>query len=372
MQPLVSMVVPSWQQGRYLRATLESLVRQTYHPVEILVRDNCSTDETPAILDEYASHLAAEVREKDAGQSDALRKGFAVAKGDILGWLNSDDMLYPETIAEAVTAMQTHPEIGVVHGHATWVGDDGQFLRYVHESQPISPDLLFNCGPFISQPCTFFRRNLYEQVGGLDPTLHYGMDWDLWCRFARAGARFQLMPRVWAAMRIHPAAKSLSGGGRRLRELHGINRRYTTKRIPWTTMGLAYGEYVRRRMPWLDRPLGGVWSFLSGQKGFLASEIEGFTHPAWVVRSPARIRVPRYGRIRGAMLRLSSRLNFSNGIKATLNGLKPDLVCASGTRWEMEWTFDDLRWLDVVEVSIEVDGLSKEHGLRLRSFTVKE
>src|SRR6185295_11209871 len=134
----VSIVVPSFQHGRFLTCALESLLRQTYSNIEIIVQDNGSTDETPEILARYRSRLALVCTEKDAGQSDALRKGFERSHGEILGWLNADDLLLPDAVEKIVARFQQEPAAAVVYGHAVLLSETGQFIRYFHEIQAFS------------------------------------------------------------------------------------------------------------------------------------------------------------------------------------------------------------------------------------------
>lgn len=250
--PLVSVVIPSFEQGRFLRAALRSLVGQDYPRVEILVQDNCSTDRTAEVLGEFETKIDSIRVERDGGQSDALRRGFERARGEILTWLNADDLLMPDAIANAVEAFTASDTPDVVYGHCAHVEESGTFQRYFYEVQDYSASLLRNVADFISQPGTFFSRDAYDAVGGLDGDLHYAMDWDLWCRFARGGLRFRRLDEVMAAARFYPATKTSSGGLSRVREILSVNRRYQTDRLPWGAMSHLYGDVIRPRFGGFD------------------------------------------------------------------------------------------------------------------------
>jgi GT2 family glycosyltransferase len=245
-EPLVSIVVPSFQQGRFLPFALEGLSRQTSRPVETAVFDNISTDASDDVLRLFAGRVSRIVRAKDLGQADALRTGFKESGAQVLGWLNADDMILPDTVERVSTIFQDHPEIDVVYGDCAFLSESGQFLGYFHDIQDFSTRDLLNFSDFIPQPSTFFRRSAYERVGGIDASLHYAMDWDLWCRLARAGCRFMRVKEVLAAARIHPTTKTSSGGLKRSKEVWRVNRRHAGFGIPFVAAAQLYHRYLRR------------------------------------------------------------------------------------------------------------------------------
>ncbi len=244
--PRVAIVVPSFQQGSYLPFALEGLVRQTYGPIETTVFDNMSTDESADVLRRYEGRLTRIVRSADRGQADALRSGFASTSAEILGWLNADDMIFPDTIERVASIFRDRPDVDLVYGHCAFVSASGQFLGYFHDIQDFSRRDLVNFSDFIPQPSTFFRRSAYEAVGGIDPSLHYAMDWDLWCRMARAGCRFHRLDEVLAAARTHPEAKTSKGGRQRSMEIWRVNRRHAWFGIPVAAAAQLYQRHLRR------------------------------------------------------------------------------------------------------------------------------
>lgn len=211
--PLVSVVTPSFNQGRYLEKTLLSVLGQDYPRVEYIVIDGASSDDSVDVIKRYAHRLAYWVSEKDMGQTDALNKGFAQAKGQILAWLNSDDLYAPGAISAAVAYLQANPQVGMVYGDLDFIDENDRVIGRFNAAQT---DLvrLRRGYVHVPQPATFFRAELWRQVGPLDPTFYFAMDYDLWVRLARV-TRFQYLPgQVWAQFRLHSDAKTITADDR--------------------------------------------------------------------------------------------------------------------------------------------------------------
>ncbi len=248
--PLVTIVTPSYNQGRFIRDTIESVLNQDYPHIEHLVVDGGSTDETAEIVAEYAGCLTW-VSERDRGQSDAINKGFRMARGEIVCWLNSDDLLLPRAVSTAVAAFQSDPDLGVVYGDGYLIDAAGNLLgEFPKAGRPNLWKLIY-FSDYLLQPAVFLRRRAVDEVGYLDETLHWGMDWDL---FIRLGKRFAMkyVPNSLASQRQYDDTKTASGGLPRFRELVGIMRRHGKKRYP--PAFLCYGvdtwiNVVRRRSP---------------------------------------------------------------------------------------------------------------------------
>ncbi len=214
--PRISIVTPSFNQGRYIEQTIQSVMQQGYPDVEHIVIDGGSTDETLAILDKYRASLAHVVSEPDRGQSHALNKGFARATGEIFTWLNSDDMLAPGALAAAAIAF--HQSRADMIAGVCQLQSDGQALCQHLTSCTDGPlpleDLLDlnRCwlrGQFFYQPEVMFTRHLWERAGGhVDESCYYSMDYELWLRFAEAGARLHVVGRPLAIFRVHPDQKT--------------------------------------------------------------------------------------------------------------------------------------------------------------------
>ena len=202
---LVSIVTPSFNQASYLEQTMRSVLNQDYADIEYLVIDGASTDGSVDIIKRHASRLAYWVSEKDSGQAEAINKGMARAKGDIVAWLNSDDYYLPGTIAAALKAFEQNPDAVLVYADMLAVDEHGQTFNTLRYRQLTLEDLL--SFQIIGQPAVFMRRAAFESAGGLDLSYHFMLDHHLWIRIAAQG-RILHVPQTWSAARYHPAAKN--------------------------------------------------------------------------------------------------------------------------------------------------------------------
>lgn len=217
--PLVTIVTPSYNQAPFLEATIRSVLDQDYPRVEYIVNDGGSTDGSAEIVQRYAGRLAGWVSERDAGQSDAVNKGWRAAKGDILAWLNSDDTYLPGAIRQAVDFMQAHPDIGLVYGDCPLI--DAQDKRIgTLRSQPFALKTLLYTN-YIPQPTVFIRRAVSERIGLLNPEMQYAMDYDYWMRTAYYFPLGQ-MPAELATYRWHGEGKFISRPDRMMLEYVAI------------------------------------------------------------------------------------------------------------------------------------------------------
>jgi glycosyltransferase involved in cell wall biosynthesis len=229
--PSISVVTPSLNQGRFIRETMESIHSQNYPALEHLVIDGGSSDGTLDVIGDYEDRLAYWVSEPDKGQTDALIKGFARATGDIQCWLNSDDLFEPGALHEVAAYFVSHPEVECVYGDSSWINDVGALIKPKREHRFNRFVWMYDHN-FIPQPSTFWRRDLFQRVGGLDPRFDLAMDADLWIRFADV-TKLRHVARPWSRMRFYPEQKntrlrattSLEGKAIRSRYLHPRSRR---------------------------------------------------------------------------------------------------------------------------------------------------
>ncbi len=202
---LVSIITPSYNQAAYLEQTLRSVLEQDYAPIEYIVVDGGSTDGSVEILQRYAPRLSWWVSERDRGQAEAINKGLARARGEIVAWLNSDDLYLPGAVRAAVQAFREHPQAVFVYGDVLSIDEQGRVFNH-QRFRPITlQDLL--CFYIIGQPAVFMRRKALEQAGLLDLSFHYLLDHHLWIRLAQIG-EIVYVPQTWAAARYHPQAKN--------------------------------------------------------------------------------------------------------------------------------------------------------------------
>ena len=238
---LVSILTPSFNQSRYLEATIQSVLSQDYPRLEYIIVDGGSTDDSVGLIKKYSERLAWWVSEKDRGQTDAINKGFARATGDILAWINSDDTYEPGAIAEAVAFMQAHPEIGLVYGQANFINEKGNAIGRFPAARTEYRRLRQGY-VHIPQQSAFFRGDLWRKVGPLDTSFYFAMDYDLWVRLARL-APVCYVPRLWANFRLHASGKSVVADDRCWPEMLKVHFRDGGS---W--LGILPAKYVIRKM----------------------------------------------------------------------------------------------------------------------------
>lgn len=207
--PLVSIITPSFNQARYIRNTIESVLSQDYPNIEYIVVDGGSSDGTLEILQSY-EHLGDRFRyvsEPDNGQSHALNKGFCMANGQIIGWLNSDDTYLPGAIRNAVDMFRANPQFGMVYGKANYT-DENNVVLYPYVVEPYNQErLVETC--FICQPAAFIRADVIRSMNGVDESLKFCMDYDLWIRISR-NHPLGYIDDVLATFRLHDESKTIS------------------------------------------------------------------------------------------------------------------------------------------------------------------
>jgi glycosyltransferase involved in cell wall biosynthesis len=204
-KPLVSILTPSFNQGRWLGDTIRSVAVQDYPEVEHIVMDGGSTDDSPAIL-AASSSLTTWRSEPDRGQSHAINKAFTASTGEIVGWLNSDDAYFdPQVVSAVVAEFECRPEVDVVYGHAALVNGAGRVLHALWVP-PFNGGLLRRAN-FLIQPAVFIRRSAIGDTL-VDEEFHFNMDRELWLRLLAAGRRFQRIDRILAIDRHWAGRKS--------------------------------------------------------------------------------------------------------------------------------------------------------------------
>jgi glycosyltransferase involved in cell wall biosynthesis len=234
--PRITLVTPSFNQGRFLEETIRSVLDQGYPNLEYMVFDGGSVDGSVGILERYSNRLTYWESNRDEGQSHAIEKGLARATGVIANWLNSDDLLLPGSLHRVAAAYRET-------GADLIVGEDNHFatdatnpIRRFRPSGYEFPECLrFWTGKFrYHQPCTFFRLEIYQKVGGIDRSLKFLMDYDLYCRMLGVkGVLVAVVPEVISAFRLHQESKTETAKAGFLEEQRRVSKRY------WASGGFA-------------------------------------------------------------------------------------------------------------------------------------
>lgn len=223
--PLVTIVTPTFNQAAYIRETIESVIEQRYSNLEYIVIDDGSTDDTPEILRSYGGRFQW-MSQSNSGQTSAINRGWRIARGEILAWLNSDDTLLPGAIQAAVTYLKQNPDIGIVFGDTQYTDGAGKPLWRSSVSRSIDyKRIVIECENPIPQPSSFIRREVITNVGFLDERYYYFMDWEFWLR---SGLHHSIgyLPELLSTYRLHDSSKTVSQAGRFASELAVVYSRY--------------------------------------------------------------------------------------------------------------------------------------------------
>ncbi|MGD0442387.1 MAG: glycosyltransferase family 2 protein [Edaphobacter sp.] len=218
---LITIITPSRNQGRYIKDCLESIHGQTHKEIEHIILDGMSTDNTVAVVASYPSRF---IQRKDTGPAQAINCGLDMANGEVVCWLNSDDLFFgPDTLRFVAAIFQQHPNVDVVTGNGYYMTDTGRLTQPVVPSHPnrMTEEWMKRHDMFL-QPATFWRRNALR----LDEQLHFGFDWQLWIEFYRAGLNVLYLPQYLALYRVHPESLTQQDPPARRREIYELIAKY--------------------------------------------------------------------------------------------------------------------------------------------------
>jgi GT2 family glycosyltransferase len=245
--PTISIVTPSYQQGRYLARTLYSVVSQNYPALEFVIEDGGSSDETLDVIKRFEPALSRWRSEPDDGQGDAINRGFQGTTGEIMAWLNADDLLLPGSLAFVASYFAAHPEVDVIYGNRVMIDEhDGQIGTWV---LPSHDDRVLAFADYVPQETLFWRRRIWEAAGGyVDPRFSYALDWDLLVRLRSANARMVRVPRFLAAFRVHPGQKTTVESATGTIECDLIRRRLHGRSISGREIFQATKPYLIKHM----------------------------------------------------------------------------------------------------------------------------
>jgi glycosyltransferase involved in cell wall biosynthesis len=246
--PLISLVTPSYNQGHFIERTICSVLDQEYPNLEYFIQDGGSTDETVDVLKRYQGQLTGWISEQDDGQSQAINRGFHRTRGEIMGWLNSDDLLLPGSLTRVADFFERHPDVDVVYGDRLLIDENdmeiGRWILPKHDS------VVLSWVDYIPQETLFWRRSIWDKVGGtINESFRFAMDWDLIVRFRNKGARIVHIPSLLGAFRVHSSQKTSSMINEvGLREMDSIRLRELGRVPSWSEIRLAIGPYMFRHV----------------------------------------------------------------------------------------------------------------------------
>jgi hypothetical protein len=246
--PKISVVTPSFKHAAFIGRTIDSVLAQGYPNLEYHVQDGGSDDGTREILQGYGTRLTSWDSRPDGGQAEAINAGFARTTGDIMAYLNSDDILLPGALAYVAEYFRAHPEIQVVYGHRILIDEnDRQIGRWV---MPAHSDDVLSWADFVPQETLFWRRSIWEKAGGrMDESFRFALDWDLIVRFRSEGARFTRLPRFLGGFRVHPQQKTSAGiSDIGFREMDRIRKRVLGRVPSKVEVRRAVFPYLLRHM----------------------------------------------------------------------------------------------------------------------------
>ena len=363
--PLVTVITPSYNQGRFIRETIESVLSQQYPNLEYIVMDGLSSDDTAQVCAEYADRLTF-VAEKDQGQSDAINKGFAVARGEIVAWLNSDDVFLPGAIERAVEAFLREPELGAVYGEGYQVDVDGEVKQRFAVTEPFNLWKLVYMSDYILQQTVFFRREVFDEVGWLDRDLHYGMDWEI---LIRIGKRFMLryLPYYMGSLREHGEAKTATGGAVRFRELTTIMRRHGKLRFPPGYVIYGLETYQRIWNQWIAKIFHGAFSRIGTKLQALVARIcqkaihhtvrecQGLYADGWATKRLRYMMPPGHGRFLEIDVSLPEGMFERQRLTLLIEGQAIAIESFGSGDYRLSIRLPERCWDQTVEFIIEAD-----------------
>jgi glycosyltransferase involved in cell wall biosynthesis len=203
----ISIVTPSFNQGDFIERTFRSVLLQNYRDLEYIVMDGGSSDQTREILEKYRDHFAHCASEKDKGQADAIARGLARSSGEVMAYLNSDDILLPGTLHWVNDFFLRHPWVDAIYSHRLAINEDDRATWYW--ILPVHLNYLMRRWDFIPQETCFWRRRLFDRAGNIDDSYRFAMDYDLFVRYMKIG-KFRRVNRFLAAFRVHSESKTSS------------------------------------------------------------------------------------------------------------------------------------------------------------------
>ena len=244
--PSISIITPSLNQGNFIEETIRSVLSQNYPLLEYVVVDGGSEDQTIDILKKYDPSIKW-ISEIDKGQADAINKGVQMTKGSIVAWLNADDIFLPGSLSRVADCFLRNPEVALVYGASHFIDEKGKVLgKYPTEPLNLKRLAMFN---FICQPSAFFRRQVFNDVGGVSTSLQYTMDYDLWIRIVHKSP-VKYLPEFLSGYRLHPSSKTVDQKQSLSNQKEGLETAF--KYYRWAPVNRVYGycyHLIEQKLP---------------------------------------------------------------------------------------------------------------------------
>jgi glycosyltransferase involved in cell wall biosynthesis len=270
--PKISIITPSYNQGHFIEETILSVLNQNYHNLEYIIIDGGSTDNTVNIIKKYEKHISYWVSEKDNGQCNALNKGLAKATGQIIGWINSDDIYFEGTFNKCAQLFKKNPTTDVLFGNYICIDESG---RVIHNRKEITYD--FNISLWTKEChhanlAGFFRRKCFDTCGYFREDLHMSMDFELYLRFAYNGCKFLHLNSYLGAYRFHSESKSVLAFQKALKENDMVFSEYLNK-LKMGTFEIAIKSFYFKYFRYLKKLFTGCYTYNSLRTKYIIDKI---------------------------------------------------------------------------------------------------
>lgn len=246
--PSIAIVTPSFNHASFLKETIDSVLGQNYPRLNYFVQDGLSQDESTHILDSYGDKIRWE-SVKDRGQAHAINLGFSRIEGDIMAYLNSDDLLLPGSLSYVARAFQKYPEVDFIYGHRIQIDENGMDIgRHITPPHDVK---ITNLVDFVPQETMFWRRRVWDKIGSFDENYQFALDWEFILRAQAAGFKFRRLPKFLGCFRIHRQQKSITMIPVHDREVSQLRIQYHGRDVAWDDIGPQIRPYYRRHV-WLN------------------------------------------------------------------------------------------------------------------------